>query len=114
MLWLFNLGFPCGERSDPLLLHLISRIPGAGIEHHFAMLFEGLTLEDLGKEVGSVLIGRDVLYLHDAGAPHLTQLEQLAIDMAGVLCRRVFVAQLPCAGLPTLARLLLALTNYGH
>ena len=56
---------------------------------------ERLPLKDLGEEVRGVLIGRDVLHLNDAGTPHLAQLEELAIDVAGVLRRRVLVAQLP-------------------
>ena len=53
------------------------------------------TLGHLGEEVGGVLVGRDVLHLNDAGTPHLAQFEELAIDVAGVLRRRVLVAQFP-------------------
>ena len=51
---------PRGERSDPLLLDLVGRLPGAGVEHHLAVLLERLPLEDLGEEVRGVLVGRDV------------------------------------------------------
>ena len=79
--------FPRGERSDPLLLNLVGRLPSAGVEHHLAVLLERLPLEDLGEEVRGVLVGRDVLHLHDAGTPHLAQLEELAVDVAGMLRR---------------------------
>ena len=84
---------PRGERSDPLLFDLVGRLPGAGVEHHLAMLLERLPLEDLGEEVRGVLVGRDVLHLHDAGTPHLAQLEELAIDVAGMLHAREAMAE---------------------
>ena len=86
---------PRGECCDPLPLHLVGRFPGAGVEHHLAVLLERLPLEDLGEEVRGVLVGRDVLHLHDAGTPHLAQLEELAVDVAGMLRRGILVAQLP-------------------
>ena len=51
---------PRGECCDPLLLHLVGRLSGAGVEHHLAVPLERLPLEDLGEEVRGVLIGRDV------------------------------------------------------
>ena len=37
---------PRGERSDPLLLNLVGRLPSAGVEHHLAVLLERLPLEE--------------------------------------------------------------------
>ena len=58
------------------------------------MLLERLPLENFGEQVRGILVGRDVLHLNDAGAPHLAQLEELAVDVARVLRARVLVAQL--------------------
>ena len=59
-------------------------VPGK-VEHCLAVFLERLPRQDLGEEVGGVMLGADVGDGDDAGTPELAHLEHLPVDVAGVL-----------------------------
>ena len=63
------------------------------IEDEPAVLLKGLPGEHLGEDVGAVLVGGHVAHADLAGAAQLAHLVQLAVDVPGVLRRRIAVAQ---------------------
>ena len=59
-------------------------VPGK-IEHGLVVLLERLPRQDLGEEVGGVVLGADVSDGDDAGASKLAHLEHLPVDVGAVL-----------------------------
>eukprot|EP00964_Phaeocystis_antarctica_P104617 scaffold69726_cov72-Phaeocystis_antarctica.AAC.1 len=57
------------------------------------MLLEELTGEYLGENVRRVVVGGHVAHLNLTRATHFTHLEQLAVDVPGMLRGSVTVAQ---------------------
>ena len=63
------------------------------VHHATTVLLKLVTAEDLGEQIGRVVLGRYLLDDDDAGAAQLAHLEQLAIDVPCVLRRREAMTQ---------------------
>ena len=57
MVWLLEDEFclPRREGRNPLLLHLVIGLAGAGVKHYLAVLLERLPLQDLGALTRALL-----------------------------------------------------------
>ena len=70
----------------------------SGLVHdELGVLLEDLATQDLGEEVGRILVGRDVLHVGEAGPSKLPHLEELAIHVSRVLRGSVPVAKVICS-----------------